>query len=284
MHESQPSRTAQRVAIGRALHQVLDSPKVFDDPIALLILGKESASSVRSNPDQYQKTPLSPYLRAFLAARSRYAEDQLALAVTRGVSQYVVLGAGLDTFAYRNPYPVGTLHVFEVDHPATQGWKHERLEEAGLVRRSDLTFAPINFEKQSLADGLRAAGFDEKQPAFFSWLGVTPYLTRDTLMTTLGFVASMPRKSGVVFDYAIAPSLLTPTQRAVFGALSERVAASGEPFQTSFDPRELENYLRAIGFKDVENKGREEINGMYFSDRSDGLQVGGLAQLIYAGI
>ena len=145
MKENLPSGTAQRVAMRRAAHQLLDDPKVFDDPVALRIIDKESASALQADPHQFEATPLSPYLRAFVAARSRYAEDELALGVQRGVSQYVILGAGLDTFAYRNPYPEGVLRVFEVDHPATQTWKRARLEEMGIALPGDVTFAPVDF-------------------------------------------------------------------------------------------------------------------------------------------
>jgi methyltransferase (TIGR00027 family) len=144
----------------RAAHQLLDFPKVFDDPVALRIIGKESALALRTDPRQSETSPLSPYLRAFAAARSRYAEDELALGVQRGVSQYVILGAGLDTFAYRNAYPEGVLHVFEIDHPTTQIWKRDRLREIGIALPRDLTFAPVDFETQTLAEGLQGAGYN----------------------------------------------------------------------------------------------------------------------------
>ena len=197
MQGGRPSKTAQRVAIRRAAHMLLDDPKVFDDPLALTIIGKESASALQANPKQFETSPLSPYLRAFVAARSRYAEDELALAVPRGVCQYVILGAGLDTFAYRNSYPQGQVHVFEVDHPATQAWKRSRLEETGITLPDDLTFAPVDFETQTLAEGLFEAGYDSSKGTFFSLLGVTEYLTTDVVMTTFGFIASAPAGSGV---------------------------------------------------------------------------------------
>src|SRR5262249_28355367 len=174
-----------------------------------------------------------------IAARSRYAEDELALAVERGVRQYVILGAGLDTFAYRNPYPEGALRVFEVDYPATQAWKRALLEEVGIPLPVDLTFAPVDFEKRTLADGLRDAGFDPGLGAFFSWLGVTMYLTPEGLMTTFRLIASSPVGSEVVFDYAISPSLMSPAQRVIFDEMARRVAAAGEPWKTFFDPAEL---------------------------------------------
>jgi len=284
MKEGRPSVTAQRVAMRRAAHQLLDDPKVFDDPVALRIIGKESASALRADPRQFETTALSPYLRAFVAARNRYAEDELALGLRRGVHQYVILGAGLDTFAYRNPHPEGVLRVFEVDHPATQTWKRARLEEVGITFPADLTFAPVDFETQTLAEGLRSAGYDPGKCTFFSWLGVTEYLSTEVVMATLRFISSAPSGSGVVFDYMISPSLLTPAQRSRFDALARRVAAAGEPWQAFFDPGLLTRDLRAMGFRYVEDKGPEEINARYFMSRKDGLRVGSLSHVISAHV
>jgi methyltransferase (TIGR00027 family) len=268
----------------RAAHQLLDDPKIFDDPVALRIIGKESALALQADPRQYESTPLSPYLRAFVAARSRYAEDELARGARRGVRQHVILGAGLDTFAYRNPYPKGTLHVFEVDHPATQAWKRARLDEIGMTLPADLTFAPVDFETQTLEEGLRDAGYDPANCTFFSWLGVTEYLTTETVMATLRFIASAPRESGIVFDYMISPSLLSADQRARFDALARRVGSAGEPWQAFFDPEVLTRDLRAIGFRRVEDMGPEEINAKYFNDRKDRLRVGSLSHLMNAQV
>jgi methyltransferase (TIGR00027 family) len=284
MKEDRPSATAQRVAMRRAAHQLLDDPKVFDDPVAHRIIGKESASALQANPHQFEATPLSPYLRAFVAARSRYTEDELALGVRRGVSQYVILGAGLDTFAYRNPYPGGVLHVFEVDYPTTQTWKRARLVEVGIRLPNDLTFAPVDFETQTLEEGLRSEGYDSSKCTLFSWLGVTEYLTTEVVMATLRFIVSAPVGSGVVFDYMISPSLLTPTQRASFDALSKRVASAGEPWKAFFDPELLTRDLRAMGFRYVENNGPEEINARYFKNRKDGLRVGSLSHIMKAQV
>ena len=284
MKENRPSVTAERVAMRRAAHQLLDDPKIFDDPVALRIIGKESALALQADPRQYESTPLSPYLRAFVAARSRYAEDELARGARRGVRQYVILGAGLDTFAYRNPYPKGTLHVFEVDHPATQAWKRARLDEIGMTLPADLTFAPVDFETQTLEEGLRDAGYDPANCTFFSWLGVTEYLTTETVMATLRFIASAPRESGIVFDYMISPSLLSADQRARFDALARRVGSAGEPWQAFFDPEVLTRDLRAMGFRRVEDMGPKEINAKYFNDRKDRLRVGSLSHLMNAQV
>jgi methyltransferase (TIGR00027 family) len=282
--ENRPSATAQRVAMRRAAHQLLDDPKVFDDPVALRIIGKESASALQADPHQYEVTPQSSYLRAFVAARSRYAEDELALGVQRGIRQYVILGAGLDTFAYRNPYPEGALHVFEVDHPSTQTWKRARLEEVDITLPGDLKFAPVDFETQTLEEGLRGAGYDPGKCTFFSWLGVTEYLTTEAVMATLRFIASAPVRSGVIFDYMISPSLLTPAQRSRFDELAQRVASAGEPWRAFFDPGLLTRDLRAMGLGYVEDKGPEEINARYFNNRKDGLRVGSLSHVMIAQV
>jgi len=284
MKENRPSRTAQSVAMSRAAHQILDDPKVFDDPVAIRIIGKENASALLSDPHKLENTRLSPYLRAFIAARSRYDEDELTLSVQRGVCQYVILGAGLDTFAYRNPYPEGMLHVFEVDHPSTQSWKRSCLEEAGIILPNDLTFVPVDFDAQTPEDGLDRAGFDPGKCTFFSWLGVTEYLRTKTVMATLHFIASAPRGSGVVFDYLISPSLLTPAQRLVFDILAQRVASAGELWRTFFEPTSLKRDLHAMGFGHVKDNGQEEINETYFKDRKDGLKVGSLSHVMIAQV
>jgi methyltransferase (TIGR00027 family) len=271
MEEGKFSKTARRVAIRRAAHQLLDQPRVLDDPLALRIIGAEAADELRSNPKEDHA--FSRAFRAFMAARSRFAEDELASAVANGVGQYVVLGAGLDTFAYRSPH--SGLRVFEVDHPATQAWKREQLEAADIAIPASLTFVPINFEQQTLADGLAQSGFDAGAPAFFSWLGVTPYLTREACMLTLKFIAGMPAGSGVVFDFAVDPALLNPGQRQALDALSVRVARYGEPFQLFFDPGKLQDELKSTGFHRTEFLQGKELNELYFKDRKDGLQVRG---------
>ena len=223
METGQASKTALRVAIRRAAHQLTDLPPVLDDPIAVRLVGP-------SYPRDMERAmhPVARDFRAFLAARSRYAEDRLAAAVAQGIAQYVVLGAGLDTFAYRNPFP--SLRIFEVDFPATQQGKQAMLAEAAIPVPGNLTFVPLDFENNTLQDGLREAGFDDRSPAFFSWLGVVPYLTLDAFRATLGVLAHMPAGSAVSFDYTLLPESLSPARRKVFNTLAARVAAAGEPF------------------------------------------------------
>jgi methyltransferase (TIGR00027 family) len=281
MQEGNFSRTAQRVAIRRAAHQLHDRPRVLDDPLALRIIGGEAARELQSNPKEHHA--FARAFRAFMAARSRYAEDELASAVRQGVSQYVILGAGLDTFAYRNSH--AGLHVFEVDHPDTQAWKREQLHEADIAIPPSLTFVPIDFEHQTLEQGLKDAGLDRSRPAFFSWLGVVPYLTREACMNTLSLIANMPAGSGVVFDFAVDPALLNAGQREALDALSKRVAAAGEPFQLFFDPAKLGDDLASLGFRRTELLQGAQINERYFKDRADGLIVrGGLGHLISAWV
>jgi methyltransferase (TIGR00027 family) len=281
MEDGKFSKTAHRVATRRAAHQLLDEPKVLDDPLALRIIGSEAADELRSNPKEHHA--FSRAFRAFMAARSRYAEDELARAVAHGGTQYVVLGAGLDTFAYRNPH--AGLRVFEVDHPATQEWKRERLQAAAISIPSSLTFVPLDFEQQPLEVALQLAGLNTNAAAFFSWLGVTPYLTREACMSTLSLIARMPTGSGVVFDFAVDPTLLSPGQRQALSALSERVARYGEPFQLFFDPGKLQDELKSLGFHRTEFLQGKELNARYFKNRADGLQVrGSLGHLMGAWV
>lgn len=272
MQDARPSATAQRVASRRAAHQLLDNPKVFDDPLALVIIGREAADRLRFDLGK-QRGRIATVMRAFVAVRSRFAEDELARAVARGASQYVLLGAGLDTFAYRNPYP--PVRVFEVDHPATQAWKQRKLAAAGIAIPLTVSYAPVDFEKQTLAEGLARAGFDASRISFFGWLGVTPYLTDDAFAATVSFIASMPRGSGVVFDYAIPRSSLSWLRRLAFDVLARRVAALGEPFKLFFDPHVLGERLCCAGFRQITDLGTDEINARYFANRRDNLRVGG---------
>ena len=276
MEPARPSRTALQVALRRAAHQLYDArPLVFDDPIASVILGTH-ASQLERTPGRdpaNKPRPFSIALRAFLVARSRYAEDLLAQAVSGGVTQYVLLGAGLDTFAHRNPY--ASLRVFEVDHPATQQWKRELLLGTNLPTPANLTYAPVDFERQSLPQQLHAAGFDSTTPAFFSWLGVVPYLTQQAFRATLGFIATHPPGSGVVFDYGQPRSALPPLEQLAHDSLTARVQLAGEAFQLYFTPRQIAAELGE--FYNQEDLGTPEINQRYFAGRTDSLRAMGSA-------
>jgi methyltransferase (TIGR00027 family) len=269
METGKASKTALGVAIRRAAHQLMDQPPVLDDPIAVRLIG----SGYRGKMGRASH-PVGRDSRAFMAVRNRYTEDQLAAAVRQGVAQYVVLGAGLDTFAYRNPFP--SLRVFEVDFPATQEWKRTVLADAGIALPSGLTFVPLDFEYHTLAEGLAEAGFDSAASAFFGWLGVVPYLTLTAFRATLDFIAQLPAGSAVSFDYALAPETLSQVGRTAFDALSGRVAAAGEPFQLFFTPQTMESELRRAGFQRIEQLDSEQLNERYFKERADGLKLSGV--------
>jgi methyltransferase (TIGR00027 family) len=243
----------------RAAHQVLEAGSVLNDPLAVRILGEEAEESIR----RARSDPSRRGLRLFIAARSRFAEDALSAAVERGVRQLVVLGAGLDTLAYRTTL-ARRLRIFEVDHPATQAWKRAKLAAAGLELPHSLTFAPIDFERETLADALAAARFEPAQQTFFTWLGVVPYLTEQAVFSTLSFIAGLQRGTHVVFDYANPPDGLSASARAARDALAARVAAAGEELRSCFETDELHARLRAAGFDEIEDLGPPQIAARFF--------------------
>ena len=276
MQDVLPSRTALRVALRRAAHQVVDdSPLVFPDPLAVAILGPEYAAELERTPDAARR-PFSAALRAWMVVRARFAEDVLAEGVRQhGVRQALVLGAGLDTVAYRNPYP--DLQVFEVDHPATQAWKRERLCAAKIAIPPTAHLVPVDFEQQSLEAQLRAAAFDPHLCTATSWLGVVPYLTLEAFRGTLRFLGGRPSGSSVVFDYSQPREVLPPVEQQMHDSLAARVAGAGEPFQLFFTPDTLEAELRGCGLTMVEDFGGPELSARYLRGRRDGLRLRGQA-------
>lgn len=274
MKTGSPSKTALSVAVRRAEHQLFDFPHVFEDPLAPRIIGPVAATSmVFGWWTAY--LPASRYLRAFIAVRSRYAEDQLARAIAAGTTQYVILGAGLDTFAYRNPYSNFGLRTFEVDHPDTQAWKRHQLGLMSIPVPSSVTFVPVDFEHQSLDIELANTGFALGEPAFFSWLGVTPYLANEVVMQTLRQIHSFCPANAIVFDYALPRHSLSGIERVAADALREGVAWAGEPFKSAFRAEVLLDDLKQIGFRRVESPTPEYLNCLYFRHRMDGLRVRG---------
>ncbi|HEY4355426.1 MAG TPA: class I SAM-dependent methyltransferase [Acidobacteriaceae bacterium] len=282
MHEAKPSRTALRVALRRAAHQLHDHrPLVFDDPLAVRILGVEHGKELERTPDS-ERRPYSAGMRAWMVARARLAEDVLAAGIQqRRTTQYLVLGAGLDTFAYRNPYP--GLKVFEIDHPATQAWKREQLRGADIAIPGSMQFVAVDFERQSLREELAVAGFDFQQPTVTAWLGVVPYLTSEAFCATTEILGSFPAGSAAVFDYSQPREVLSERERLMLDSLSERVALAGEPFQLFFTPQGLAKELAGAGLEVVEDLGAVDITARYFAGRSDGLQLrGGAGRMCHA--
>jgi methyltransferase (TIGR00027 family) len=273
LETAKPSRTALGVAICRASHQLYDAaPRVFEDPVAVPILGEVHRASLEAYGAAMQER-FELGLRARILMRSRYAEDKLAVAVAQGMTQYVLLGAGLDTFAHRNPHD--GLRVFEVDHPATQQWKRELLERNRLPEPQRLRYVPVDFERQSLARELEAGGLDLTLPTVFAMLGVVLYLTHTAFRATLDFIASLPEGSGVIFDYNGPRHVLAPHEVAGRDLLAARVQELGEPFRLFFTPEEMAAELTA--FRVVEDLGAVELNARYFSGRTDQLRLVGSA-------
>ena len=270
VRKGRASETALRVAQARAVHQLLDEPIVFEDPLALRILGAETEAALREDPFEHND-PIQRAMRAGIVVRALCAEDELARAVAAGVRQYVILGAGLDTFAYRNPYP--ELRVFEVDHPSTQQWKRRCLEEATIAPPSTLTYVPIDFEHQELPRCLAAAGFRSDRPACFSWLGVTMYLTEAAILETLRYVAGLPRDSSITFDFLVTPAVMNPIERAASEIIGQRISAMGEPWVSAFEPAVLQRKTLDQGFRDSRFLDGPELNRRYFHRRKDGLHT-----------
>ena len=210
MEVGSPSRTAIVSAILRAAHFLIDDPpKILADSFARAFAGFSSDDEFLAAVDSYAFPDFAAQ-RALFALRNRYAEDQLAAAVASGTAQYVILGAGLDSFAYRRPEALRRLQIFEVDHPSTQAWKRARLTELGVEAQPTLRFVPIDFERETLTAGLDAGGVDSKAKAFFSWLGVTQYLTRDAVLKALREIVSTTTAGS-----GISPLLLCLPPRSI---------------------------------------------------------------------
>ncbi|MFD9547448.1 class I SAM-dependent methyltransferase [Nocardia salmonicida] len=259
MDNEGPSRTALMTAYARAYHQIADRPLILTDPIAARLLGVTADELSEWAEPTSDRRGSDRARRLFFAARARFAEDRVAAAVAAGVRQVVVLGAGLDTFAYRNPHP--ELRVFEVDHPATQAWKHQRLVAADIDRPATLSFVPVDFETQLLAKELESAGFIRSEPAVFVWLGVVFYLTSGAAQSTLDFIAGQAEPVEVIFDY-LQPAE-TDEDRAHLKARADRLAAVGEPLFSYFTPDDITARLHALGFTDVEDHAAADLIDSY---------------------
>jgi methyltransferase (TIGR00027 family) len=261
----------------RAIHQLFDQPLVFDDPLAPRIIGVEAERALRA---KVGTPPPGPGARSWVVTRARYAEDRLSDALRRGVEQYVVIGAGLDTYAYRHGHP--RLRVFEVDHPATQGWKRARLTEVGIAVPDRVAFVPIDFEHETLGV-LAQAGLDFGAPAFLSWLGTTMYLRPETV---LGALRDSSRRfaegSEIVFDYIGPLDALPPERRAAFRQMAAEAAAYGEPYRSWFEPVALCKAAASLCFSRVEDVGGPALNARYLSGRRDGLTLQGPGHVLWA--
>ena len=252
MKPDEPSRTALMIARQRAAHQVLDRGAIFNDPFALKILREEEKDGLAN------AHPLASIGRLFTAARSRIAEDALSGALERGVRQIVILGAGLDTFALRNPHGARQIRIYEVDHPATQAGKRERLAEAAIALPAWPIFVPVDFERDEVGEKLAAAGFQQNSPAFFTWLGVVPYLTQEAIDRTLDYISSI-HDSEVVFDYMEPPEAFSEELRQIEKERTEQLKKMGERSVSRFEPAGIRAILRSHGFCAIEDIDYEEV-------------------------
>jgi methyltransferase (TIGR00027 family) len=262
MQHGQASVTALGAAGHRAAHQVLERGFVFADPLALPILGSDAESAIALAKERPERRGL----RLFIAMRSRFAEDSARHAIDKGVRQILVLGAGLDTFAYRLER-TPELRIFELDHPATQAEKRRRLNEAQIAEPAHVSYVAHDFESGSMTVALKAAGLDPDKGAFVLWLGVTPYLTEEAVFATLGELSRWPGGTEVVFDYTNPPEAVDePNARNFHREMAERVAASGEPFRGYFDSAALHARARGLGFCDIEDLDRAALVARYLQD------------------
>ncbi|HVN76074.1 MAG TPA: class I SAM-dependent methyltransferase [Thermoanaerobaculaceae bacterium] len=263
-----PGRTVSRTALGtayvRAAHQLLDaSPHILEDPLAVTILGPAGVQRIYDSAESYQ-TAQRRALRAHIVLRSRFAEDRLAASLLRGVTQYVILGAGFDTFALRMPSWAHSLQVVEVDHAATQEVKRSRIVATGLAVPKNVHFAAIDFEQESLCDSLRRNAVAMDTPTFFSWLGVTMYLTQEAIDATLRCLGSFPLGSEVVLTFA-PPSTGAPSP------FSQAADGVGESWISHFEPEALKERLQSARFSLVEFLLPAEANARYFRQRPQDL-------------
>lgn len=288
------SATADFAAMMRAAHFLFDhEPKLLEDSLALRLGGLNSAAELEQvvgkiAHDLAARLPgasgeaLMRDTRAAIAVRSRIAEDRLQGAIVRGVAQYVVLGAGLDSSAYRLSQELAGARIFEVDFPATQEWKRARLRELEIAEPESLHFVAIDFEREDLFDRLMAAGFDPDRPAFFSWMGVVWYLSEASFYATLKAVVSVAPGSEIAFEYPVSADFVQPQDRPLAEMIRMLGAARGEPVGPGFDPVALVTTLREMGFDTVTDLSYRDIQARYFDGRTDSLRMPGIGHFMIA--
>ncbi len=265
-----PESSAVRVALWRALHVLADPPPhVLEDEVGLKLVNPDN--DWRHRPDM---DPVGTSLfRASILARARFVEDLVVEQASRGVSQYVILGAGLDTFAQRRPTIASSLRVFEVDQPGPQAWKQQRLCELGLGVPSYLRFVPVSFEAgDDWWNALTATGFDAAQPAVVASTGVSMYLTREAITATLGKAAALAPGSTLAMTFLLPLELMSPEVRPGFQMAEKGARASGTPFISFFTPTEMLTLSRESGFKEVQHVSAATLADRYFAGRTDGLR------------
>lgn len=276
------SNTAYGTLFMRGVHQLLDAkPLILDDPAALTLLGEDAVRQIKNTRDHHQVLEARA-LRTHVVLRSRFTEDRLAEAVGRGITQYVILGAGFDTFAYRQPVWAKVLKIFEVDQPATQAQKQLRLKQANMSLPPNLSFAGIDFEHESLYDGLLHNRVSFTEPSFFSWLGVTMYLKENAIDAVLRTIAQFPAESEITFTFCQPQDTLSIQESSFHASLSKIVSGAGEPFVSFFTPAAIEIKLHQAGFKTIAFLSKEEAEERYFRQRPADLHIPRRSTIAYA--
>jgi methyltransferase (TIGR00027 family) len=299
---NQFSRTALVTAYIRAYHAAHDEPKIFDDLLAQRLITIEEPESLRmrlidplqlaepelEGPYFSQTSPLPWWVRVIAGAvlsRARFTEDCLEQALGRGVRQYVIIGAGMDTFAYRRLDLLEQLQVFEVDHPETQAFKRQRLAEVGLESPKALHFIPADLEQEKLATVLRHSSYDPEGLTFFGWMGVTYYLEPESVFATLRDIAEVaPTGSSVAFDYLDTGFFAPENPHKSVRAVLDNVRRIGEPMKTGFEPHALARHLLRLGFDLQVDLSASEIEAHYFRGRTDGYHAGKHIHFVWAAV
>ncbi len=281
MLTGQPSRTLLRAAIRRAAHQLLDNPRIFNDPIVVGLVPEALDSAIVDALDD-PGAPEPKLFRVLFAMRSRFAEDRLAQAAARGVRQYVMVGAGLDTFPWRQPEFARDMQVFAADHPASLAWTQERLRERRMGKPANLTFVPVDLEERRLSEQLAACGFEARTASFCSVLGVTQYLGRDTIDALLGFASALASSSEIVFSFAPPDDELDGDGVNALIHAAKRTATLGEPWKSRLRASDLIEQLTRLGFSDIFHLTPQLAQRRYFSEWKDMPRSPGWEQLIAA--
>lgn len=282
MRPGEASRSAQFTALLRAAHQVLDDdPKIHVDRVAVGLTPESSLEQIRANEALFRR-PINVIRRSTFVLRARFAEDRLAEAATKGVSQYVILGAGLDTFAYRQPAYARKLRIFEVDHPASQAWKRDCVARRGITLPPNLAFVAVDFERDRLAEQLARAGFEASAPTFFSWLGVVQYLRQPAIEKTLRFVAGLAPRSEITLSFCVPDDLVTGEDLELVRQGAAMWADREEPWLSRHQPEDLGALATRLGFSSTYHLSPEVAAHRYFRSRRDGLRAPQCVQLFSA--
>ncbi len=276
-----PSSTALTAAAARAAHLIVDRrPLIFPDTLAEALLGAQ-AEELLGYHRAYGDHLVLAAARAQTACRSRYTEERVSCAIRSGIRQYVILGAGLDTFAYRSEL-AHQIRVFEVDRPATQQDKRDRLTAANIPVPDNVTYVPLDFERETLAGGLRPYGFDPTQPAIVAWLGVSMYLTADALADTLDAIGAFAPGTQLVMDYMLPKDMRDTAAQQYVDAVASFAAGHGEPWQTFLTPDDLTALLHNCGFESVEHVRQHEMLDAAMWNRQDALTPLDLSRIAHA--